>query len=137
MEASGSWRHSRQHARQAGQGEEAEAAECAVELGGDQAFWQYVDKIFERTTSNGKGFALDQLVPLAQEIGLNKVKFRTCLDSGKYKRRVQEDFADGLRAGVTGTPGTFVYNNQTGQSVLVSGAVSYNIIKQVVERLLN
>lgn len=55
---------------------EAEATECAAELGGGKAFWTYLDKVMERTTAGGTGFALDQLAPLAKEIGLNDVKFR-------------------------------------------------------------
>ena len=63
---------------------EAEASECAAELGGNDAFWKYTDAIFERTAANGTGFALDALVPLAKELGLSESKFKNCLDSGKY-----------------------------------------------------
>ncbi len=34
---------------------EAEAAECAAELGGNEAFWRFTDLIYTRTLSNGKG----------------------------------------------------------------------------------
>ncbi|MFA4936948.1 MAG: thioredoxin domain-containing protein [Patescibacteria group bacterium] len=49
---------------------EAEAAECAGKLGGAEKYWQFVDKIFERTTSNGTGFALTDLPKLAEELGI-------------------------------------------------------------------
>jgi protein-disulfide isomerase len=70
---------------------QAEASECANELGGNDAFWKYSDAIYARTQSNGKGFPLTQLAPLATEIGLDGETFRQCLDSGKYTARVQED----------------------------------------------
>lgn len=87
---------------------EAEASECVAELGGNDAFWKYNDAIFERTTSNGTGFALDQLGPLAAELGVNQQQFQSCLDSGKYAKLVKDSITEGQGAGVNGTPTTFV-----------------------------
>ena len=115
---------------------EAEATECANELGGNDAFWKYVDTLFERTTSNGTGFALDQLAPLAKEIGLDETKFKSCLDSGKYASRVQQDERDGASAGVTGTPGNIVIGKD-GKAQLVEGAVPFEQLKAVVDSFLN
>ena len=115
---------------------EAEASECAAELGGNDAFWKYHDVIFERTTSNGTGFALDALVPLAKEIGLNESKFKTCLDSGKYAKKVQDEETGGGTAGVRGTPGTIVLNNETGESKNISGAVPYATFQSTLDTMI-
>ena len=109
---------------------EAEATECAGKLGGNDKFWAYTDKIFERTTSNGTGFAIDALVPLAKELGLNEAKFKSCLDSGEFTAHVQQDLQEGTSFGVNGTPTTFV-NGQP-----VEGAVPYEQLKAVVQSLL-
>ncbi len=115
---------------------EAEATECAAELGGNDAFWKYTDKIFERTTSNGTGFALDALGPLAKEIGLNQQAFQKCLDSGKYAAKVAQDEQDGQSAGVNGTPGNIIWTKD-GASQLVDGAVPLQSLKSVIDPLLN
>ncbi len=109
---------------------EGEAAECAGKLGGNDKFWAYTDKIFERTTSNGTGFALDALVPLAKELGLPEAKFKACLDSGEFTAHVQTDIQEGTSFGVNGTPTTFV----NGQPVV--GAVPYTQLKAVVDSIL-
>jgi protein-disulfide isomerase len=114
---------------------EAEASECAAELGGNDAFWKFADKIFERTTSNGTGFALDALGPLAKEIGLDQTKFQKCLDSGKYAQLVQQEENDGQTAGVTGTPGNIVWTKD-GKAQLVEGAVPLSALKSVIDPLL-
>ena len=114
---------------------EAEAAECANELGGPDRFWQYVDTIYQRTTSNGTGFALDQLAPLAGELGIPTQAFQSCLDSGKYQQHVQRDLAGGEAAGVNGTPTTFVL----AKGKLISsipGAVAYSQLKQRIDTAL-
>lgn len=115
---------------------EAEASECIAELGGNDAFWQFTDKIFERTTSNGTGFALDQLGPLASELGVDQTQFQTCLDSGKYAKRVQQDIAEGSSAGVTGTPATFVIDSK-GKSQLVTGAQPIEAFKTIIDQALS
>lgn len=115
---------------------EAEASECAAELGGNDVFWEYIDKIIERTTSNGTGFALDKLVPLATEIGLNGNDFQKCLDSDKYKQKVLDQMAGGQGAGVSGTPGNILLDTKTGETRLIPGAVPFEQVKQVVDELL-
>jgi len=114
---------------------EAEASECAAELGGNKAFWAYVDKIFERTTANGTGFALGDLAPLAKELGLNSAKFQSCLDSGKYAAKVQQQQSGGQAAGVNGTPGSFLIGRD-GKAQLISGAVPYEQVKAAIEAQL-
>lgn len=115
---------------------QAEASECANELGGNDAFWKYGDAIYARTQSNGKGFPLTQLVPLATEIGLDGDKFRQCIDSGKYAARVQEDIAEGTQIGVSGTPASVLLNNQTGETRFKSGAQPIAAFKADLDSML-
>lgn len=115
---------------------EAEATECAGKLGGNEAFWNYTDKIFERTTSNGTGFALDKLVPLAKEIGLNESKFKTCIDGGEFTQKVKDQMAAGTEEGVTGTPGTIIIG-ANGDTQLIPGALPYEQIKPMIEVALS
>jgi protein-disulfide isomerase len=114
---------------------QSEASECVAELGGNEKFWQFTDKLYERTTSNGTGFALDKLPDLAAEVGVNKAKFEECLNSGKYADYVKQDFQGGVTAGVTGTPGTIVTDGK-GKSQLVPGAVDYADLKATVDSIL-
>lgn len=115
---------------------EAEASECAAELSGNDAFWRYSDLIYARTKSNGKGFPLDNLVPLAKEIGLDETKFKTCLDSGRMATRVGEDLAEGGKIGITGTPGNILLNNKTGEARLLAGARPFEAFKTEIDQML-
>lgn len=109
---------------------EAEAAECVGKLGGAEAYWNFIDTIFERTTSNGTGFALADLYPLAKEVGVSESRFRTCLDEGEMTSKVQADLQEGSSYGVQGTPTSFVNGTP------VEGAVPYEQLKAVVEQAL-
>jgi len=114
---------------------EAEASECAAQLGGNDVFWKYSDAIFERTTSNGTGFPLDNLGPLAAELGMNQQQFQSCLDSGKYEKLVKDSIAEGQGAGVQGTPSTFIIDAK-GNNELVVGAQPIAAFKTAVDKAL-
>lgn len=113
---------------------EAEAAECAFELGGETSFWKFIDKIFEVTTSNNT-LDLAKLPTYAGQVGLNQANFKTCLDSGKYKDEVERQYQSGVKAGVNGTPGSFVMNKK-GEVWLIPGAVPYESLKSTIEEAL-
>jgi protein-disulfide isomerase len=115
---------------------EAEASECVAELGGEDAFWKYIDAIYERTTSNGTGFALDKLAPLAAEFGVPQDKFTSCLDSGKYAQKVKDQMAQGSKEGVSGTPGNILLESKSGKTVVIPGAVPFDQIKPSIDDLL-
>ncbi len=106
----------------------AEASECANE---QNKFWEYHNYLYENQKGENQGaFSKDNLKSFATTLGLNASQFNTCLDSGKYTKNVTNDFADGQKAGVNGTPATFV-NGQ-----LVSGAQPFASFKTLIDQEL-
>jgi protein-disulfide isomerase len=82
---------------------EAEATECANELGGNSAFWSYLGLIYKNTPTNN-GLDPAQLPIFAKTARLDVAKFNTCLASGKYASSVQADLQSGIKIGIQGTP---------------------------------
>lgn len=113
---------------------EAEALECANELGGPAKFWEYTNTIYQVTTSNN---TLDpsQLPVIAKTVGLDVAKFNTCLSSGKYAAKVQADYDDAVKAGGRGTPNSIIVSKDGTQTV-VQGAQPYDALKATLDALL-
>lgn len=113
---------------------EAEATECAADQGGNEKFWQYVDRLFAITPSNDN---LDpvELPKIAEYVGLDKIKFEECLNGGKFIGKVQENYQDAIDSGGSGTP-YFIIINQKGEKFPVSGALPYQQLKLVINQLL-
>ena len=82
---------------------EARASECAASLGGNDAFWKYIDLVFATTPANN-GLDASLLPVFASKIGLDKAAFASCLASTKFDAKVQAEYEDGVNAGVSGTP---------------------------------
>jgi len=121
----------------------AEAAECVRELGGDDAYYEYHDKMFSEqnildsgnptgTVSKTIQYTSTDLKSWATEIGYN---IGTCLDSGKYSSEVQKDARDAQAAGGTGTP-YFVIMGSDGKGSALSGAQPFSAFKQVIDSKL-
>lgn len=84
-------------------GKEAEATECAFDQGGNDAFWKYIDVLYQKTKSNNT-LDLAQLPVMAKEIGLNVAEFNSCLSSGKYTETIAKSYDEAFTAGAQGTP---------------------------------
>ncbi len=83
----------------------AEAVECAGEQG---KLWKTVDFIFRNQNSISRNF----LFSLDEELGLDKNSYYACLNDGKYADRVAVEHSEGLHAGVTNIPTTFINGNK-------------------------
>ncbi len=113
---------------------EAEATECANELGGNTKFWAYLDRIFTVTPANN-GLDPAELPNIAEYVGLDKSLFETCLASGKYAQHVADDLADALESGGQGTPHTIVIAPNA-KKFLINGAQPYATVKSVIDLAL-
>lgn len=113
---------------------EAEATECASELGGNQIFWNYTDRIFEVTNSNN---SLDpsELPKIAKAVGLDEAAFNTCLSSGRYTEFVKKSVEEAVKAGARGTPYSVIIAKD-GQKIVINGAEPVAMIKTKIDTLL-
>lgn len=113
---------------------EGEAIECAAELGGNEAFWNYTDKIFALTQSND-GLDLATLPTIAKEVGLNESAFKACLDSGKYEDKIVQQRQDVINSGAQGTPYSVIFTK--GERIpLTQGALPYADMKTIIDEIL-
>lgn len=99
---------------------EARATECVASIGGNDAFWKYLDMIFDKTPSNNK---LDekQLPIFAEKIGINQKAFSDCFAKDIFDGKIEAQYEDGQKAGVLGTPHSIIITKD-GQKIPIQGA---------------
>jgi protein-disulfide isomerase len=87
----------------------AEAARCAGDVGGAEAYWSMHDRLFEDQSQwSGRSNAAQIFKDYASDMGLGGTAFDACLDSGQMAGRVQADAQEGMTRGVRGTPSFFI-----------------------------
>ncbi len=107
----------------------AEGAYCA----GDQGkFWEYHDTLFANWTGENVGdFTKENLIKYANSLQLDSAKFESCINEEKHKSTVEQDAVNARADGVHATP-MFLINGYK-----VEGAQPYEIIKHVIDEILN
>ena len=113
---------------------EAEAMECANELGGNAKFWEYTNTLYDKTNSNNSLDPLE-LPKIAKTVGLNVSDFETCLSSGRYAEKVEADYQDAVKAGGRGTPNSIILSKD-GVRTPIEGAMPYESLKTIIDELL-
>ncbi len=114
--------------------DQAEAAECVGELKGAEAFWEFVNTLYERTASN-KGFEYEKIQPLAEEVGVNASDFAKCMDSDKQLAKVKADSDEATSLGISGTPAVIIRNNKTGDTKFLGGAYPFESFKEIIDSM--
>jgi protein-disulfide isomerase len=115
---------------------EAVAAECAAELGGDDAFWTFSDRFFELTPSNNRT-ELETVFPqIVKEMGLNQSQFNECLESGRHDDKIASDLENFMETGGRGTPWSILVT-ESGEKFPINGAQPAAAISQIIEAATN
>ncbi len=109
----------------------ANASMCAGEQG---RFWDYHDMLFANWNGENQGaFSDKRLIAYADALGLKMSDFKTCLNENRYRKQIEQDTADGVAIGVSGTPSVFV----NGQQVTPGYIPSYEELSRVIEAALS
>jgi protein-disulfide isomerase len=80
------------------------AAEASLAAHAQGKFWALHDKMF----ANFRQISQPNILRWAEESGLDMVKFKADLQSGKHKAMVEREMKEGMAAGVMGTPTFFI-----------------------------
>jgi protein-disulfide isomerase len=108
----------------------AKAARCA----GDQGkFWQYRDVI----GASPDRLLMPDLLGAAGGLKMNTKDFQACVESDKFKEKIESDIVEAFRIGVDGTP-AFVIGKSTPDGVegeIIIGALPYPLFAQKLQDL--
>lgn len=104
------------------------ASECASEQG---KFWEFADAMF----ANQDSLSDDYYKKLATDNKLDLNKFNSCYTSKKYLSKITAQAQAGGAAGVDGTPGTFIID-QNGNATPLKGAVPFESVAAEIDKLL-
>jgi len=111
----------------------AAASECVAELGGNEAFWKFSDLVFGERATNALTDT-SRLPEFATAAGVEVSAFNECLESERTIPLVAADLAEGVNAGVRGTPFSFILI--AGQQLPINGAQPVEYMSANLDNLI-
>ena len=117
---------------------EAMAVECARKQGGDKVYFEFHDKVFAKTNSNGNGLLVTDLYTIATDLGLNSTELQNCVESKEFEEEVKADLAYGSSIGISGTPSFYIgkSGDKTIKGELIVGAQPFATFQQAIDKYL-
>ena len=112
----------------------SEAALCVGDIGGNDAFWAFSDRVFESRDIT-EPTNVTKLLQFAQEAGISSDDYVTCMEDGRMKSAVEDSIRDGFDAGARGTPYTILMVGN--QQAVINGAQPYATVKGLIDNLIN
>jgi len=112
----------------------AEAAECIAELGGNDAYWKFLDTLFAAAPGN-QMTDMTRLGEFATKVGVSATAFNQCYTSGSMKAKVEKEFNDAIASGGQGTPHNIVVDAK-GKTVPIPGSQPYATVKSIIDTVL-
>jgi protein-disulfide isomerase len=109
----------------------AEASECVAYLGGNSAFWGFVDTIMEKKT-----FTPADYLPVAKRFGISEPLFTQCMSRGIFTQKVKDQRKGGELAGVEGTPTVFIVSRKGRYQETIVGSQSIDQYTAIIDRML-
>jgi protein-disulfide isomerase len=112
----------------------AEAAECVASVGGNDAYWKFLDAVFKESPIN-TFFDFEQLDKTVKSVGVDVTKFESCFKAGTFKDKITAEFNDAIASGGQGTPHNVIISAK-GIKTPIPGAQPYATVKSVIESAL-
>jgi protein-disulfide isomerase len=89
-------------------------------------FWEYHDELF----LNQSSLSNQKYMEIARDIGLDQQKFSKDFLRPSLRKKVEQDLADGEKAGITGTPTIFVNGRRLEKR-------NYDTLKEMIDEELS
>ncbi len=127
---------------------EAKALECVDVISGNDAYLNLLGRLYTDTNESNPNFLsrpgiakynrprhMRWLMRHSRNIGVLRTQLSKCVSKNITKSKVDADIEDAVRAGVAGTPTTFVYYGKNFQ-LKIEGAQPLSVFETIITTLL-
>jgi len=113
----------------------AEAAECVASTQGNDAYWNFTQKYYQKLTTESVMLNEDSLLAYVKELGYSNNAFLNCFNNKEQTSIIDEHVAGGKAVGIKGTPFLIIFSAD-GRRDSVAGAAPYEDFVQKIEQYL-
>lgn len=108
---------------------EAQLAECAGRMNGNEGFWRAVAWIYANTRGNGEGWPASVAFPETSP------ELKTCLENPEVGKAIQAQAEAAHRVGIEATPTVKLVDRPTGKTITLEGAIDGDALLSAMDWL--
>lgn len=116
---------------------EAQAVKCIENLEWWDKYHKYIDSIFNNTKWGWEWLKQEKLINLTDDFIINKENFEQCLKNWDTKEQVEKEFKQWIMLWINSVPSTVVINNKTWKYTIISEAIKYEELENIVNNIIN
>lgn len=111
------------------------AAECVADVGGNSAYWDFLDAVFVSAPIN-TFFDFTKLDAVVASVGVDTAKFNACFSSEKFQDKITKEFNDAVASGGNGTPFNVIIDKK-GKNIEIAGSQPFEVVVAAIDAALN
>ncbi len=108
------------------------ASECVADIAGNEAFWQFTDRMFENQNQLGDSF----YEQVATDVGADASAFNQCMEEERFSDKINSQSQQARSAGGRGTPFSVVIGPD-GERSAINGAQPFSQVKSTIDQALD
>jgi protein-disulfide isomerase len=111
----------------------AQMSECIAQNNGNDKFWQFANKIYERSEANDRVADEAGFYAIATSLGVGEAGLKSCVESGLGTEVIETHASGAKDVGIGGTPALVVVSSD-GEFEFVAGAVPFESLEETVKK---
>jgi len=109
--------------------------ECLAKNNGANQAYSFLNKLFEVNIEKRGNVNLEDGLNEAKKLGLSDASFNSCKSDSAISSKIQENFDEGIKLGINGTPAMFILNTSTKKAVKLNGLVDESVLQAEIEKI--
>ena len=109
--------------------------ECIAKNNNSNQAYDFINNLFDINIAKKGVVTLDDGVSEAEKLGLNKEKFEECKNDSVINQKIKDNFEEGIKLGINGTPAMYILNTSNKKAVRLNGLVEESVIQAELEKI--
>lgn len=109
--------------------------ECIAKNNNSNQAYDFINNLFDVNIAKKGVVTLNDGLNEAEKLGLNKDKFEACKNDSSITQKIQNNFEEGIKLGINGTPAMYILNTSSKKAVRLNGLVEETVIQAEIEKI--
>lgn len=109
--------------------------ECIAKNNGSSQAYTFVSNLFKVNMTKQGAVTLEDGLNEAKKLGLSDSSFNSCKSDSTIVNKIKDNFDEGVKIGINGTPALYILNTTSKKAVRVNGLADESVLQAEIEKI--